>query len=352
MKKFFLKLLSARKSRHFDITKSRSIFIYPRSQGIGDFVLLTPLLRNLKQNMPQAKIYFLAVRQNGIILQDNPYIDFFIEHKHNKFANILTALKLRNKIDVYLEIGNSINTYSLLFLKLLNPKAAITREQRPKYGLTTKELPLYTHIVPDLLQHITEENLAFLKPFGIIPQSKETEVFSDPKNLQKAKNYFDSKKVNIIFNIAGSRRAFTKEEAAAILENLSADSSVEIYCVQPPSHSGIKEIIKQINKRNVNLLPPTKTIKDLSAYLGACDILISVDSAPVHIACAHGKKVLDLIANTPVDSIKYAAKGKDTITIMPAVQTKSNNKVNGFDMPQFLAAAHKLKALAKQDKGL
>jgi len=50
-------------------------FLILRFSSIGDIVLTTPVVRALKEQVPEAEVHFLTKRSFEPVLQHNPYID-------------------------------------------------------------------------------------------------------------------------------------------------------------------------------------------------------------------------------------------------------------------------------------
>ncbi|MBL0065085.1 MAG: glycosyltransferase family 9 protein [Bacteroidetes bacterium] len=70
-------------------------FLIIRFSSIGDIVLTTPVIRCLKQQVPDAEVHYLTKRSFASVLMGNPYIDklYFLE---DNFVEILSELKREN----------------------------------------------------------------------------------------------------------------------------------------------------------------------------------------------------------------------------------------------------------------
>jgi len=80
------------------IKKNNQILIISL-QGIGDLLLITPLLKGLKENLPEAKINVLTFKANRNILTGNSFIDeiFFLEPKsYIKALKVLCAIRKKH----------------------------------------------------------------------------------------------------------------------------------------------------------------------------------------------------------------------------------------------------------------
>jgi ADP-heptose:LPS heptosyltransferase len=80
-----------------------------RLRFIGDVLLTTPLLKNLKTALPEAKIYYLTEKAPARILDCNPNVSGIIELEKGSILEMLrTVKKIRMlKFDLAIDIfGN------------------------------------------------------------------------------------------------------------------------------------------------------------------------------------------------------------------------------------------------------
>ena len=69
----FLKFISKRKIRPLPVTKSPK-FLVLMNQNIGDMIVSSPLIREIKIAFPDSNIHVLASNNNQEIANENPYI--------------------------------------------------------------------------------------------------------------------------------------------------------------------------------------------------------------------------------------------------------------------------------------
>src|ERR1700722_13007496 len=72
----------------FNIEKVHRIAVVEINPGLGDLVLITPLLRELRRNLPNAWITLIVVDRFADIVQTCPYVDEVIPTP--QFFNQLT----------------------------------------------------------------------------------------------------------------------------------------------------------------------------------------------------------------------------------------------------------------------
>ena len=84
-----------------------------RFSSIGDIVLTTPVVRALKQQLPNAEIHYFTKPSFGIILENNPYVDkvIFLE---KELWRQLDALK-KEKYDFVIDLHHNLRTQIIKF---------------------------------------------------------------------------------------------------------------------------------------------------------------------------------------------------------------------------------------------
>ncbi|MCD4737519.1 MAG: glycosyltransferase family 9 protein, partial [Bacteroidales bacterium] len=77
-----------------------------RFSSIGDIVLTTPVVRCLKEQVPDLEIHYLTKKQFVPVLEANPYIDkiYSIRHKINEIAGVLNRENYDHIIDLHKNI--------------------------------------------------------------------------------------------------------------------------------------------------------------------------------------------------------------------------------------------------------
>ena len=96
-------------------------------QNIGDMIVCSPILRELKKAYPDCNLQVIASKTNQEIAITNPYIDFvhIYQNKWNKLLPLLFKLR-RHNFDVAVELEAKIVTRVILMLRLINPKCILS----------------------------------------------------------------------------------------------------------------------------------------------------------------------------------------------------------------------------------
>lgn len=82
-----------------------------RFSSIGDIVLTTPVIRALKQQLPNAEIHYCTKEAFAILLENNPYLDkLFLLNKDKKTGVLIKELQQEN-YDYIVDLHHNLRTF-------------------------------------------------------------------------------------------------------------------------------------------------------------------------------------------------------------------------------------------------
>src|SRR3989339_812370 len=84
-----------------------------RFSSIGDIVLTTPVIRCLKEQLPEVEIHYLTKKQYIPILQSNPYITKIHLFKDN-FQELVPKLKAE-RFDYIVDLHKNLRSHYIRF---------------------------------------------------------------------------------------------------------------------------------------------------------------------------------------------------------------------------------------------
>ncbi len=247
----------------------------------------TPVIRELHKIYPDAEIDMLTTPVTSALFQYNPYIrkrfTFYKKKPIHKLFNFLSLMiKLRKeKYDLSVSLQKSVTSGLLLFF------AGIRRR------IGYKEQILTTHsIKPSSNLHRREQDLSLISILTKKPLNSETELFFSEKETNKAKQFINQfvSKNEIPIGIAPGSVRRTKmwpEEYYAELVQRLANEQVFIFFLGGADERNLcQRIIKKSGNKKTKNLAGQLTLLESSALIKEFDLLITNDSAPLHMANA------------------------------------------------------------------
>jgi len=300
--------------------------------GIGDVLFSTPLIRNIKQNLPNATISYLCNRRTYSLLEHNSFIDVITIFEKDEWR----ALAKKSKIKFIKEFFNfrkqikkmrfdavidlSLNSQYGFFFKSLGIKNRIGFNYKNRGKFLTHKIDVeggYKN------KHVVRYYLDLLKFFQINPQEYEFDIFLTDQDKKRALDILDeynlSKDDLLIGVCPGSGDSWQK---TAYFKRWPKDNFLEI-CNKLDKESGAKIIIfgslqegdvcqylyEGMRNKPINLCGKI-SLREFCSLIYFCRLIITNDGGPFHIAQAMGKK--SLVFFGPVDDKVYGAFPDDS----------------------------------------
>lgn len=313
------------------ITNPRKILLI-RLDNIGDVILITPLIKNLKKLFPNAKIDVLVKNSTAPILKKNPYINkifrltppWFARRKENSYDLKKTWGVIKNlrkeEYDLGFELRGQINNLALL--ALIAPKFKIG------YSLKGGSFILDLSCYPNQIHEVDKNNYlleSFLRKIKVkIPRlEREPEVFVGKTDIKKTQKIFEKNRFNIVIHCssAWSYRNYPPKLFAKVINKLVRRKKDSFFSLltNKSEQKTAKEILEHLeekSKKNTKIIN-NLSISQLIAFLSECDLFIGNDSGPAHISAALGKKTIVLFG--PQDPKRFGPIGKNVRIIYKKV---------------------------------
>lgn len=316
-------------TKFFDIKSKRILLI--KTWGLGNIVIMLPILKALRENFPDAEISFLSLKNNREILEKNQFIDnYYLLELEGMFNFLKNGVRLiyqlrKYRFNVVLDFDQFARFSALicLFANIPYRVGFDTRTQGKKWAFN---FPVFynndyhtVYIFADLLKKIgiKDINLAPL-PINIIAQDKErVNEFLRSNQLNSAKvligmhlgsgDNFPQRRWPIKYFINLSEMLIKHFDAKIILTGNTKDEDKlnKDFCVKINSSNNVYNVCRKFNVRE-------------TAYLiQNCRLFFSADTAPLHIATAMGVNVVCFFGpNTPV---LYGPRGNNDVIFYRAL---------------------------------
>lgn len=274
---------------------------------IGDMVMATPVLTDLRKTYPQARITAMCRAPVSDLLLADPEIDeLFCFSKTSSFSrhsekkNLIEKLRC-GKYDLGILLTHSLS--SAWWFWQGKVKARLGYDCNGRRLLLNHSVPLPENIDR---QHLVLTYKMLLEPLGIPISDSPPRLFLSPKEVNEARQLLKQHGVTEKSKVVGinpgatygSAKCWLPERFREVAEKLLRDESVVIvFFGDQLSTPLVKEISQGLPSRVVNLAGLT-SLRELAALISLCDVLLTNDSGPMHIADALGTKILALFGST------------------------------------------------------
>lgn len=269
---------------------------------IGDIVLSCPTARALKDYFPHAEIDMLVSMPQGEAAYHNPYISSVIpydivnwQRDRVKLVKLIQALR-RKKYDLALSSRHGS----------ADPMLALLSGAALRAGFDTHGGGRYlTHVLPSdpaVIRHETEYQLAVLAMLGIPATDTRIEFLvgdEEEASLRKKLPHVGKRERPLVLFCPfsdNSQKNWTISGHVKVLRTLAeiADCYLLGSLRQRPALRDINRCAGNAAK----VLGGFLSLGELAALIGAADLLITVDTGPMHMAQAFQTPVLALMGPT------------------------------------------------------
>ncbi len=274
----------------------RSILVI-KPRAIGDVLLSTVVLPNLRTAFPDAAISFLTEKAAADIIRDNPFVDepIVFDASNDSFLKLLLRLRRAR--------------YDLVFDLFCNPRSAqmtwaTGAAIRVGYPFRGRAWAYNVHVQTRADRiHNTEFNLDALARLEI-PITERRLCFPLPaervKQFKSVTAPFRTRKGPLIaLNSSGTweSKRWGLEHFAQLGDLLIERLDANVLLLWGPGEEAdVARIEKAMTHRPV--AAPRTRIGELGALLACCDFTISNDSGPMHISAAVGTPTLGIFGPT------------------------------------------------------
>lgn len=266
---------------------------------IGDVVLTLPLVQVLRRNFPSAKIDFMLIPKTAELLKNHPDVnDLIIFDKNGKDKGLMGIIKMVKII--------SKKNYDVAFIPHRHFRSAVIpflAGIKVRVGFDKSAFKfLYTYAVKYRQTHEIERNLSLLEPFGIKVDKKELPNLY-PSDYDKS--YFDalfsalnSRVISIAPGSVWETKRWLKERFAKLAKLLSDDDFVVALIGGKEDFELCEEIKRMSRSERVLNFCGSLSLLQSAELIRRSIVLISNDTAPMHIAVAMRTPVVAIFGST------------------------------------------------------
>ncbi|MBT3515618.1 MAG: hypothetical protein HOB32_10385 [Nitrospina sp.] len=271
---------------HGNLSSLENILII-KLRDIGDNILSTPLIRNLKHHLPNTSISILTWSYSVPIFEKNPHIDHLFRLSKNPSSESIT--KLQNELSSF-NFDLVISTHSgglpsrlLSKIKTSNKINNFYRGRNKHYTVLTNESDYYRSSI--------ERDLDCLRSLGLEPVNTHTEIFIDKneiswaREVMKDKGLDPTKKTILIHPTAGvTIREWPLEKFKQLIKTLNQNTKTQSIAICTElEYSKVKTLLDDIPEL---VIFHKTTVRQMVAIINECDLVIDNDSSPSHVATA------------------------------------------------------------------
>lgn len=271
-----------------DFSAIRSILIRPGG-GIGDAVVLTATLAQLKQAYPNLCLGVLATPRAENVFINNPLVDKLLPDTFSTYLN------QRDRWDVFIDYLPFFSERNILCDALLKPRYIIALQKNPADYYFSRQFKNYDYYCPFNLAHSLAACLQQtpLSPH-LPPLRPRYRVPVDPKAAIYADLLWQTNKTRVLLNCSGTFRHLDTSDFRKLIQQLVSQfaNKADFLLLNTAQNQPFADI--EGVRRAPFLNGP-----EFIACCASSDILITPDTSLVHLAGAFDKRLIAFYADTP-----------------------------------------------------
>ncbi|HTX87945.1 MAG TPA: glycosyltransferase family 9 protein [Bacteroidales bacterium] len=259
-----------------------------RFSSIGDIVLTTPVVRCLKNQLPEAEIHYLTKTRYAPLLSSNPYIDRI--HCYGEDYGILLKTLKAEHFDFIADLHRSLRSRYIL-LNLRRPHATFSKLNLRKWMLVRMKIDRLPHI------HVVDRYFGAVSPLGIRNDGKGLDYFIPPPEEIRPGDVFPAAAGGFIAMAIGARhqtKILPVEKAAEVCRK--ADKPMILLGGAEDRERGDR-IAGQAGDRVFNACGKL-SVNQSASVIRQADALITNDTGMMHIGAAFRKRIISVWGNT------------------------------------------------------
>ena len=316
-----------------------------RADNMGDVIMSTPAFRALKETF-DCRITLLTSRMGGLI---TPFIKEIDEAiicdlpwiKTNNLVQSKECIELIERLKTYhfdaviiftVYSQNPLPSAMLAFMANINLRAAYCREN---------PYLLLTHWIPDkepysFIQHQVKRDLNLVKTIGAITNNEHLSINYDEEifetTIEKLKAIGFNEHIQYAVAHAGvseTKREYPEELWIETLQILQEQTKMQILLTGTEKEKQLTQRIQKAAGKNIFSVAGLLNTEEFISVIDHAELVISVNTATIHIAAALNKPVIALYALTNPQHIPWMNKS----IVLPysvSEKLKSKNEVIQF----------------------
>jgi heptosyltransferase-2 len=280
---------------------------------IGDAVMSTPALANLRRGLPKARIDLLVPQYVAPLFEENPTVDrVLLRHDHLPWPRCLASLLVlrRHRYGAVVLLPNSLR--AAIYGRLVGSPV------RVGYATDGREW-LLTHPIPTerggAVPHQVAAYLRLVEALGVAVVDEMPKLHIGYKAWTAAEHLWmthglegDGRVIGICPGAAfGPAKRWWPARFAALADRLSADGDWRVVFFGSAQEVPLVEQIRASMVHEATSLAGLDTLDAFAALAARCAVIVANDSGSMHIASAVGTPVVAMFG--PTDPRRTAPMG-------------------------------------------
>jgi len=294
-----------------------------RTDRVGDVVMITPMIRELRRTFPHAFIATLTRPSNLAIMENNPHLDVCLtdDLEKNTFWKVVKEIRKYKFTDALLVLPTERAAYQL-FLAGIPHRIGVGRKIYEV--ITFMQSVSRNNYIP--LRHEADYCMDLARRLGVKSDNLVPEIFVTHDEKNQARSFLESKGVKhddfilvIHTGTKGSAPNWSEEKYLELIKEIFNHfdmSKIKLFLtaleMSPDFLSSVGEINNMCKTKYqidsdivLDVASELKSLRELIVFLSEIDLLICPSTGPLHLADALNKSCIGLHCRRNVSSAAH-----------------------------------------------
>lgn len=285
---------------------------------LGDVILCTPLIKILRKTFPDSTVSFLLIPETKKALGNNPHLNEILVYDKRKkkgvgsFLQIMTQIRKR-RFDLAVIPHRSLRSALLTYLSGI--------PQRIGFDRSTGSFLFTRKVVYPLKVHEVDRNLSLLSGFNPHLTDPSPELFPSSEDFSYARKLLldfgmgeEDRIVGIAPGSVWATKRWLPERFAEVSQLLMRKAGAKVVFLGSEDDQNLCESIASLMTDKPVILAGKTDILQSAATISFCKVVLSNDSAPVHLASAMRRPVVAIFGST-IPELGFAPYGENHLII-------------------------------------
>lgn len=274
-----------------------------RLRFIGDVVLTTPVIKALKRHYGEAELYYLAEEGPAAVLARNPYLEEVIALPDELMPGRSVLTRCRKQLHFLRDLRK--RRFDLVIDLFGNPRSALLTlatgaRYRVGYDVRGRGAAYNVKIRRSASLRVVDAYLDAVRTIGVPADDDRTEVHFSAEDGAWAESWLAERGVDGDRRIAALNpgaswpaKTWSAERFAELARRMIEALNLRVLLVAEP---GRREAMAGLADMAGHACPVVETgsLTRLAALIRRCDLFVSNDCGPMHIAAAVGTPTIGL----------------------------------------------------------
>lgn len=316
-------LLRRRRLDPIPVPHGSTILVVQYAAALGYCVHNTPIFEALKRQRPDVRIAVATHALGCEVLRNNPFVDELFTTRSPLTDGVArSVLSLRAALRRTGLRPDVVVTDASNFTTRIGVTTMLAVDAR-RVGFTLTPELFDRALTYDEKQSLIANNLRVLDALDLEPARVEPRVFFSEEDLATARSMLETGGRPVAAVITqgsgGQQTRWHREHFAEVIRQLHARHGLDVVYVGVAAEGGEIEAIRRLARVGTSLAGRT-SVGQLAAVISSVDLVISVDTGPMHIARCAGTPMV-VLGPSWQRPIQWLPLGRENVRILRGADT-------------------------------